>query len=333
MADERDRGGSRFSKAEGYLVAVFGGFGEAVADASDGFDQVGGVAHLFAKAADVDVDRPFEDHRVFAERGIDQFAPIEGAARLSDQGIEQAEFALGDRDGVAVDIDAKAAAIDGHAGEGDRVPLFAGLFLSPEVCLEPLEEDGVAFDRFDDIIVGADGEADDLVGFFTHGAQHQDQGVAGFGGGAELFTDIDPAHHRKVDIEEDDIREAKFCLDDGICPVRGAKDLVAGTGQLVFERFGERPIVFDDQDFGFGHRECCGRDEPSGRGGPSRGGLGRGGLGRGGLVRITPPSSRKCYGLAPPGAASKRLNLCEEAVNGFIRKVYFAPERSAWRVG
>src|SRR5580700_3014099 len=64
---------------------------ESIADAADGFDQVG-VAQLATQGLDVNVDGPFEHDAAFAGRGIHQLLAREGAAGLLQKTFEQAEF-------------------------------------------------------------------------------------------------------------------------------------------------------------------------------------------------------------------------------------------------
>src|SRR5271168_4358754 len=58
---------------------------EAITDAADGLDKVGGVAELLPQALDVNVDRSLQDHSVLAYGGVHQLEAGKGTACLPEQ--------------------------------------------------------------------------------------------------------------------------------------------------------------------------------------------------------------------------------------------------------
>src|SRR5262245_59752319 len=85
---------------------------EAVPNAADGSREHGVRAELLAKRADVDVDRPLQNERIAAKRGIDQLRSREHSPRLADERFQEAEFAGGEVEQFFLDRNAMPVAID-----------------------------------------------------------------------------------------------------------------------------------------------------------------------------------------------------------------------------
>lgn len=62
-----------------------GGVSEAVADASDGLNEVGVGFHFFAERPDVDIDGTFEHDAIVSEGDVDEFGARKCSARLSNE--------------------------------------------------------------------------------------------------------------------------------------------------------------------------------------------------------------------------------------------------------
>lgn len=73
------------------------------------------IAQFSAKCANVDIDGSYENQGIATECSVDEFRSIEGSSGLSDQGIEESEFAFGNFEDLIADHSAKAASIDGDA--------------------------------------------------------------------------------------------------------------------------------------------------------------------------------------------------------------------------
>src|SRR5690242_16767622 len=71
------------------------GLPESVADSGVRLDEVGALAQLLAVAVDMDVDGALQDHRILADGGVHQLVAGESPPRLTDQGLQQAEFGRG----------------------------------------------------------------------------------------------------------------------------------------------------------------------------------------------------------------------------------------------
>jgi hypothetical protein len=102
---------------------------------------------------------------------------------------------------------------------------------------------------FGDVIVRADGQADDFVGFFGAGGQQDDIHVRFAAQAGEQFDAVEAGQH---DIEQDQVWfegarsfQARFA-------VAGGQDFVAFGFQVGADKFENAGFVVDDKDFAHG---------------------------------------------------------------------------------
>src|SRR6266542_1212593 len=136
------------------------------------------------------------------------------------------------------------ADVPGQPGERREVP---HLLRSPERALDPREE----LDRvegFDDVVVGARGEPEDLVGRERLRGEHYDGRVRGVWVPAEPVRDLETVDARHHHIEQNEIGAQAGGLLERLFPVRGDRDLVARAAEVHLDESGDVRIVVDDQD-------------------------------------------------------------------------------------
>ena len=96
---------------------------KSVTDAADRLDEVRAVSQLLAQAFDVDVDGPFQDHRVLADRRVHQLVTGERPPRLTQQNLQepklrrrQRQLDLAIRRAVPMPIDDHSLTLHHRAG-------------------------------------------------------------------------------------------------------------------------------------------------------------------------------------------------------------------------
>ena len=148
---------------------------EEVSSAADCFHEDGMLRigfDFFAQAADVDVHAARSDEALGAPDGIEQLITSENAIGTGREEIEQAKFEGAHGHGLAGAGDAVCGGIDSQGAD------FYGLFRR-SARLSPAEQSFHARDEFagtewlGDVIVGAEFEADDPIGFFALGGENQ----------------------------------------------------------------------------------------------------------------------------------------------------------------
>jgi hypothetical protein len=221
---------------------------QAVADAADGVDHPGEIAELFANGGDVDVDGAISDEDIGAHGAIHELIAGEHAATEGEDGGEEFEFGGGEVDAAALDGDLVLALIDHHGSGGEeRHGGFHGGF-SPQDRSDAGHEDFHG-EGFGHVVVRAEGEADDDVGFFSLGGEHDDGEGGGFGIGFEGAGDVlagEAGHHH---IEDDEIG---FLLAGHVetgGAVIGGDDFVAVALEVHADEFDEVALIVHDQDF------------------------------------------------------------------------------------
>ncbi len=224
---------------------------EAIADAADGDDEL--VADLLADMAEVDVyDAGFAE--VFAAPDLfEQLLAGEDAAAIFGEGAQEVEFEGGEVYGDIVHGDEARARVDADVAEGEGGRLEA----SAAARLDAAEggfDAGSEFARgegFGDVVICADGEADDLVGLFGARSEEDDVDV---GFAAEVGEEFDAVHAWEHDVEDDEVGLEGAGRFEPRCAIGGGEDLVAFGLEVGLDEFDDAGFVVYDEDFGFGHR-------------------------------------------------------------------------------
>ena len=95
---------------------------------------------------------------------------------LTNEGIEQAEFAASELERLAVGHCLMAASVDSHSQAAGHF-FGSGLATATSAeCLHTLEQHFHA-ERLGDIVVGTERKANQFVGFFRFGSEHDDQQI------------------------------------------------------------------------------------------------------------------------------------------------------------
>ena len=138
-------------------------------------------------------------------------------------------------------------AIDHHALAHEHVAVVVAAFAAPQQRANPLQQHLHA-ERLGHVVVGADREADHLVGLLGLRREHQHEHVARHRVGPQPAANLQAVDHRQHQIEHDQIGRAQPGLPQAVLAVVGHGRLVAVLAQVVIQHLGQRPIVFDDEN-------------------------------------------------------------------------------------
>ena len=208
---------------------------------ADVFVGDAGCAQFVAQGADVGVDGVRVGGAVAAEHGGEQFFAAEHAAGAVKQGAQQAVFALCERQFAPLVADTAGGRVvvpDG-GGFGGGLGLCApqhGFYAGDEFARA---------ERLADVVVCAEFEAEDAVGFFVLGGEHDDGlGVLR----AQGFEQFEAVGVGQADIEQEQVEVfAREQLPRLLC---GGGDACGemGAGEGEFDQFGDFAFVFNDED-------------------------------------------------------------------------------------
>ena len=210
---------------------------------ADVFVGDAGCAQFVAQGADVGVDGVRVGGAVAAEHGGEQFFAAEHAAGAVQQGTQQAVFALRERQFPPLVADA--------AGGRVVVPYWYGFGFGGGLGLCAPQHGFYAGDEFArtegfaDVIVCAKFEAEDAVGFFVLGCEHDD----GLGMlRAQGFEQFEAVGVGQADVEQEQVEV--FAREQLPCLLGGGGDACGemGAGEGEFDQFGDFALVFDDED-------------------------------------------------------------------------------------
>src|SRR5713226_7027335 len=101
-------------------------------------------------------------------------------------------------------------------------------------------------ERLGDIIVGADGETNDLVGLLGLACQHQDRDVGRLGRSAQLAADIQTVQSRQHQVQDQQSRKQRLSLAQSLPSLSSNDDLVPLPLQVVRQNLRQRGLIFDD---------------------------------------------------------------------------------------
>jgi hypothetical protein len=255
---EEDLCGEWEAGAHHYLLPV--GIDEEVAGGADGADEAGGlgiVAEFLAEGGDVDVYRAVEDLVVAVADFLEELLAGFDAAAGADEAGEEVELDGGEIQGLVMEGDDAGADVHAEgAGEEIRgVRSGGGLGGAEGATADDGAETGEELaggEGFREVIVGADLEADDAVGFVTTGGEHEDGDVAGF---ADLFEDLEAVHAGEHEVEDEGMpgwgRGGGGAF-DAFWPGVDGGDVVAEGLEVCGDETAELAIVIDQQEAGAG---------------------------------------------------------------------------------
>ncbi len=125
-------------------------------------------------------------------------------------------------------------------------------FDPPLQGLDPLQQHLDA-ERLRDVVVGAQREADDLVGFLGLGGEHEDRYGSRRFGRPKLPANVQAVHPRQHQVQDDQVGRIGLRAAQPFKAVVGHGDFVAFALQVVNEHLGQRPFILDDKDSSLGH--------------------------------------------------------------------------------
>src|SRR5579872_539061 len=219
---------------------------QRVADASNGVDQsrLGSLVDLRAQVRDVGLDCSGSDVAIRAPYHVEQLVAREDPARVAHERGEQIVFALRELDLLAAasdearfGVDREIGAIE-HRGFGQPRTAERGLQARDELA---------ELERLGEVVVGAGGQALDLVRHLVLGAQHDDRR---FGEPADHGQQRDAVDLRHHDVEHDDVRLPVAYEREALSAVGGTADFEAFFGESDLEQRADVALVIDDGDAG-----------------------------------------------------------------------------------
>ena len=176
---------------------------ELVAELLDGLDGLGERRQLLAQAPDVDVDRARPAGVVVAPDVAEQEVARQHAALVLDQVLEQQEL-LGrqphvlavEGDGVAIGVDRDRPVAERRAGRGTARAAQQRRHARAQF---------LRAERLGDVVVGAELEARDAIGFLAARRQHDDRNGGDRRIGAHRLADEQAVHAGQHQVEDDEI--------------------------------------------------------------------------------------------------------------------------------
>ncbi len=237
----------------------------------------------------MDVDRPIEDVRaVVSVDGVEQLVAAEHAAVGVEDGQEQPELDVGQRDDPAGPGDLVTVRVDDEVGppqpgsgrQGERLAVgsagaagvLAGRRGPAQDRLDPEHELGRR-ERLRQVVVDAVLEPGDPIERRTAGGEHQDRRGRRFVVAANRPDDRATVEVGQHQVEHDEGRAVALDGVEGGRPVRRGHDREAVALQVGADEPHDLGVVVDDQDRALGERRVRLRHRVHGRGarlGPCR---------------------------------------------------------------
>ena len=107
-------------------------------------------------------------------------------------------------------------------------------------------------ERLGDVVVGAELEARDAIGFFAARRQHDDRDRRGRRIGAQRLADPQAVQPRQHQIEDDEIDRLAPQPRQHVAARRRRLDRVPRACQVMRDQLGDVGVVFDDENAGHG---------------------------------------------------------------------------------
>ena len=182
-----------------------------------------------------------------APDAVEEGLLAEDDARILGKEQEELEFLIGQGHFFPLDEDAVAALIDFQIAVVQDVAMdFAGreLFIPGQVAFDAGYE-LIGTEGLDDVVIGAQAEAADLVDVFLPGRYHEDRDVLGFADSPANLEAIAAGQH---DVQQDEV----IGVFQGFLFPYLAIDRDVGTEAIGFQvvpfQFGNALVVFNNQD-------------------------------------------------------------------------------------
>src|SRR5260370_37501224 len=203
---------------------------------------------LLAQRPNVDGDGGWAADEVLVPEGIQQIVAAKNFARVGDQIMQQVEFFGRELDLLAANPEAAVGGIEldfaaAQASIGRRLGVESH---AAQLGLHARNELPWA-EGFDHVVVGADAQAADAIGFF--GARRQQDDRDSDVRLPELLADFQAVHAGQHDVEDDDLRRM-FLIQRRIEPLwAGASgdDGEAITPQVAPHNFDDHRLIVDHQ--------------------------------------------------------------------------------------
>lgn len=227
------------------------GGGEAVADAADGLDEVGGGAELLAEAADVGVDGADVDLVAFAvgpHLVEEVFAGLDAAPAASEDG-EEAELGGGDVDAPSAEEDAMSGDVHGQFAEDEEIGV--GLVdVLPVEAAPDAEDEFAGAEGFGDVVIGTELESEDPVHLGGPGGEDEDGDTFGERVALEAFADLEPVDVGEHEVEHDEVGPLGPGGVEGLEAVGGGDDEEAAVAEFAHDQVPQIGFVIDHEDLG-----------------------------------------------------------------------------------
>jgi hypothetical protein len=221
--------------------------GEPVADTVDG-EHVARPADLgldlAAEVLHVSVDRALVRFDRDAVQCIQQLPAREDAPRLSDERRQELELGGREVDGSTahagthlrqVDLDVAGPEDLGAGGASSR----------PAEHRSHARHQLFGTEGFDQVVIGAELEADDPVGLLAPRREHDDGRARR---ATKLARDVEPVHARQAEIEHDQVGPVAPCARECGGSLAHHRHLESGDLEEIAQRARDLHLVLDDQD-------------------------------------------------------------------------------------
>jgi len=233
-------------------VSILLGDLEAIAGAAHGF-QIARILRIgfnfFANAANVDVHGSWGDVRRIAPDGVEQMITAEDSTFVAGELVQEAKLCGGRRNGAAADGEGHGRGInldfaDGHGTGRKRA------FETPEHRFDAGHE-LAGTEGLRDVIVGAEFQTKDAIGFAAFGSQenYRDRRKAcGLANGAADFQAIFAGDH---DVEKKESGALAFGIGEDGCAAGVDAHGEPFAFEMMADQSGNVGIVFEHEDAGF----------------------------------------------------------------------------------
>jgi hypothetical protein len=209
--------------------------------------------------SDVDIDQVLIPHPRLAPDVVDELAAAERHPGPFGEYRQQVELGAGQRDRLAVEPHVAAQHINGQVAEGEVAVLIFGVARCPGTTHHRLDAGHqlAGTERLRDVVVGADGQADEGVHLLAPGGQHHDVRVAER---ADLPAHLDPVQGWQAQVQDDHVGVHVAGGEDRLQSVVTERRLEPVSFQIAPQNSGEVGFVLDHKS-----------PQPGGRPGGTRG--------------------------------------------------------------
>ena len=200
-----------------------------------------------AQVADVRVDRPLVTFEGDAAHRVEQLGASENAPGLAHHGRQKFELGHGEHHAPVRQVDLVARPVQGQVARPDH---FAGRI--PAGASQDRAHAHHQFaraERFGDVIICPQFQADELVRLLDAGREHDDGHIAFMSQGT---AKVQPVHAGQHQVQHDQVRLLGARQRQPLQPVPGGDDIKTGGVQIVAADLDDLGFVIDDENF-LGH--------------------------------------------------------------------------------